>query len=173
MRLLDQSLGIGTILIVIIVIVIVDIAGAVAFVLLGTNNSASSQTTKNSSSTSSSVAQSSSSTTSTTGSAGKLTITAINATLPPPVYQIQNETNGYVYTGQELEILVTVGDITASPAITISDISVSNPGVTIVSIDLPIPAIIPANGDTKFTIIIMAPAGCDQGNLNFTVTEST
>jgi hypothetical protein len=93
--------------------------------------------------------------------------------LATPVYQIQNESGNYIYTGQTLVITMTVGGITASPAITITGISVSNPGVTIVKVDPSIPATIPANGDLKFTITIMAPSSSDQGNLNFTVTEST
>jgi hypothetical protein len=93
--------------------------------------------------------------------------------LGTPVYQIQNESGGYVYTGQRLEITMSVGDITASQAITISGISVSNPGVTIVNVSPSIPATVPANGDIKFTLTIMAPASCEQGTLNLTVTESS
>jgi hypothetical protein len=89
------------------------------------------------------------------------------------VYQIDNESGKYFYSGQTLAINIGIGSVTGSPAITITDISVSNPGVTILKVDPSTPETIPANGRLSLTVTIMVPASCGQGNLNFTVSEST
>jgi hypothetical protein len=93
--------------------------------------------------------------------------------LGTPAYQIDNQSGKYFYSGQILAITLGVGSVTGSPVITITGISVSNPGVTIVKVDPPVPVTTPADGRLSFTITIMVPASCGQGNLNFTVSEST
>jgi hypothetical protein len=87
-------------------------------------------------------------------------------------YQIDNQSGNYFYSGQTLAITIGVTSVTGSPAITISGISVSNPGVTIVKVKPSVPATIAADGALSFTVTIMVPASCGQGNLNFTVTAT-